>query len=369
MISNEGLTSHGTQKNLIGYCYDRELDTPHPSCSTNHVFINTAINSNSELARRYSSNGLNIGKADKGFSIVVTGYKHPKKLLKVPKKHDKPSVARMQTQWASGRHNTENSETITDKYAHFLFPNIPKLFDLSSAGINVNKASDSIGPEEKAQPYQTAHIQTQPETTHGVLGTTNHQENSGCSDNEFMCQVTEFSNEEGMMHFNRCIWKKLKCDMHQNCGFTYNNDEINCSLSGVGTEGDVIHGVPGPGHPIPWSISTMSLLIIIYLAIVLILVLVTMLLLRWHRALRTPLDVLTERYSTHFNCRKCLFCFWIILTEKNISTKIKFIISVDIHQQWDGAVMALQPLLVHLTDFKVMAMGNSLSHPLIWKLH
>merc|ERR1719210_1514291 len=38
----------------------------------------------------------------------------------------------------------------------------------------------------------------------------------------------------------------------------------------------------------------MSLLIIVYLAIVLILVLVTMLLLRWHKVLRTPLEVLSE---------------------------------------------------------------------------
>jgi len=44
----------------------------------------------------------------------------------------------------------------------------------------------------------------------------------------------------------------------------------------------------------PWSVSTMSLLIIVYLAIVLILVLVTMLLLRWHKVLRTPLDVLSD---------------------------------------------------------------------------
>ena len=117
----------------------------------------------------------------------------------------------------------------------------------------------------------------------------------GCSDNEFMCQVTEFSSKREMIHSNRCIWKRLKCDYHQNCGFTYNNDEINCSVSGF-DEGDTIGGDGGVnGNPIPWSISTMSLLIIIYLAIVLILVLVTMLLLRWHRALRTPLDVLSER--------------------------------------------------------------------------
>ena len=294
VIGNEGLTSHGTQKNLIGYCYDKELkDGSDHSCSTDHVYINTVINSNLELARRYNSNGLNIGKGDKGFSIVVTGYKHPKKVESVPKKHEKASVARMQTQWASGSRQEEHAETTTNRYAHFLFPNFPKLFDLRT-GLNVEKQSQAIRVDDKAQPYQTAHLQTKPETTQFMMDSLDEDESTGCSENEFMCQVTEFSNEKGMMHSNRCIWKRLKCDSHQNCGFTYNNDEINCSLSGGGGESDTVHGGMN-GSPIPWSISTMSLLIIIYLAIVLILVLVTMLLLRWHRALRTPLDVLSER--------------------------------------------------------------------------
>ena len=42
----------------------------------------------------------------------------------------------------------------------------------------------------------------------------------------------------------------------------------------------------------PWSISTMSLLIVVYMTIVLILVLVTILLLRWHKALRAPIEVI-----------------------------------------------------------------------------
>ena len=301
VIGNEGITSHGTQKNLIGYCYDRDLDSPDHSCGTNHIHINAVINSNLELARRYNSNGLNIGKEDKGFSIVVTGYKHPKKLETVPKKHNKPSVARMQTQWGSGIHHKENVETTTHKYANFLFPNIPKLFDLS-ASMNVDKFMHNGKAEEKrVQHYQKSNWDPERKITNYFSDIAGGQNDDGteCSKDELMCQVTEFSNKKRMMHTNRCIWKKLKCDHHQNCGFTYNNDEINCSLiTGAFENGDTVRnggGGGGNGTPIPWSISTMSLLIIIYLAIVLILVLVTMLLLRWHRALRTPLDVLSER--------------------------------------------------------------------------
>ena len=65
--------------------------------------------------------------------------------------------------------------------------------------------------------------------------------------------------------------------MFQNCGFTYNSDESECAF---------------PGALSPWSISTMSLLIVVYMTIVLILVLVTILLLRWHKALRSPIDVI-----------------------------------------------------------------------------
>ena len=296
VIGNEGITSHGTQKNLIGYCYDRDLEAPNHSCGTNHVHINTVINSNLELARRYNSNGVNIGKGDKGFSIVVTGYKHPKKVPPVPKKHDKPSIARMQTQWASGIRSKQVEETSTHKYANFLLPNIPKIFNLGTT-MNVDKHNSNYKPEDKAQSYQKSNWDPERKVTHYFSDIVGQEDDSGCTENEFMCQVTEFSNKKGMLHSNRCIWKPLKCDYHQNCGFTYNNDEINCSLTGGGfDEGDTIGGDGGVnGNPIPWSISTMSLLIIIYLAIVLILVLVTMLLLRWHRALRTPLDVLSER--------------------------------------------------------------------------
>ena len=256
-----------------------------------------------DATRRYNSNGLNIGKGDKGFSIVVTGYRNPKKIEPVPKKHNKPSVARMQTQWASGIRSKEQVETTTHKYANFLFPNIPKLFDLSTT---INEDAPNFIPNanknlrnDKSKAYQKSNWDPERKVIEYFDDVEGLKEDSGCSKDEFMCQVTEFSNKKGLLHSNRCIWKRLKCDYHQNCGFTYNNDEINCSLSSTGggfDEGDTIGGDGGvAGHPIPWSISTMSLLIIIYLAIVLILVLVTMLLLRWHRALRTPLDVLNDR--------------------------------------------------------------------------
>ena len=44
MIGNEGITSHGTQKNLIGYCYDTDLEGHYDhSCGTNQIRINTII--------------------------------------------------------------------------------------------------------------------------------------------------------------------------------------------------------------------------------------------------------------------------------------------------------------------------------------
>ena len=71
---------------------------------------------------------------------------------------------------------------------------------------------------------------------------------------------------------SRCIWSKLRCDYHQNCGRGHESDEMGCGY---------LRRVSGIHERLsPWSVSTMSLLIIVYLAIVLILVLVTMLLLR-----------------------------------------------------------------------------------------
>ena len=307
MIGNEGITSHGTQKNLIGYCYDTDLEGHYDhSCGTNQIRINTIINSNVEIARRYNSNDpSNMRKGNKGFSIVVTGYKNPRKIKSLPKKHNNPSVARMQTQWASGVRSSPKQEATEtqNKYAHFLFPSMPHLFDLSSSTNTINADKPMSNDKAEERTYQKSNWDPERKVTHYFSDTPSptvdvvETSSGGCSDNEFMCQVTEFSTQKELIHSNRCIWKQLKCDHHQNCGFTYNNDEINCSITPTGfDEGDTIGGDGGVnGNPIPWSISTMSLLIIIYLAIVLILVLVTMLLLRWHRALRTPLDVLSER--------------------------------------------------------------------------
>ena len=109
-----------------------------------------------------------------------------------------------------------------------------------------------------------------------------------CDENEFQCKPSEYDDRHVMPKSSpRCIWSKLRCDYHQNCGAGHTSDESGCGY---------LRRISGGIHErlSPWSVSTMSLLIIVYLAIVLILVLVTMLLLRWHKVLRTPLDVLSE---------------------------------------------------------------------------
>ncbi len=106
-----------------------------------------------------------------------------------------------------------------------------------------------------------------------------------CGQGEFTCPSNDFSAHSKQPH---CVWDRLRCDAHLNCGFLISGDESGCS------DNTLLHMGRG-GNSIPtWSISTMTLLIIVYLAIVLVLVLVTMVLLRWHKALRTPLDVLAE---------------------------------------------------------------------------
>ena len=321
MLNNEGLTSHGTQKNLIGYCYDiSNLN----DCRTDNIFLNAVIDSNLELARRNNSNGLNIGKGAKGFSIVVTGYKHPKEQTKVQSKHQKPSVARMQTQWSARNENAETkdaTETTTKRYFlngeyyHMLDGMLTKLpgyrrnwFDISSKKkeekVDKNVEPSMVGLDDNIElEDDTSHHRSVKNNREGNAGTSeNKGDSKGCSKEEFMCHVSS-SNLKGNSHLDRCIWKRLRCDFHQNCGFIHNNDEINCpknGVSGMGRGGNGGHGGINGNSINPWSISTMSLLIIIYLAIVLILVLVTMLLLRWHRALRTPLDVLSERYKIFF---------------------------------------------------------------------
>ena len=118
-----------------------------------------------------------------------------------------------------------------------------------------------------------------------------------CGKEEYQCRQSDSYDDHrrhqvdsasgsSMMQKSRCIWSKLRCDYHQNCGAGHQSDETGCGY---------LRRVSGIHERLsPWSVSTMSLLIIVYLAIVLILVLVTMLLLRWHKVLRTPLDVLSD---------------------------------------------------------------------------
>lgn len=187
VYKDERLNSHGTRQKLIGYCYD---DHTGHSCESKNFFLNVVIDSNLDLSRRYS---LTSGRAHRGFSIVVSGYRHPQKVEK-----------------------------------------------------------EVEGTEEKEQQ---------------------------CGEREFQC-----NNLDGSVHNNKphCIWDGLYCDTHQNCGFSFNEDEKCPSSSPT---------------PRDFSVSTMTLLIVIWLCIVSVLVLVTMILLRWHRSLRTPLDVITESRS------------------------------------------------------------------------
>ena len=98
---------------------------------------------------------------------------------------------------------------------------------------------------------------------------------------EFMCPNIDRALLEGP----RCIWKDLHCDSHANCGFIFNHDEGNCTnLPSMSSR----WGATGGSHRVPWTFSTMTLLIITYLASIVLLVMVTMLFLRWHRGLDPP---------------------------------------------------------------------------------
>ena len=100
---------------------------------------------------------------------------------------------------------------------------------------------------------------------------------------EFMCPNIDRALLEGP----RCIWKDLHCDAHANCGFIFNHDEGNCTnLPSTSSR----WGATGSERPrrLPWTFSTMTLLIITYLASIVLLVMVTMLFLRWHRGLDPP---------------------------------------------------------------------------------
>jgi len=101
-------------------------------------------------------------------------------------------------------------------------------------------------------------------------------EDGSCPETDMVCP-----NSDGGVHAERshCIWQKMMCDGHQNCGFLANKDEWSCRL----------------GRDTPWSFGTITVLVTIWIAIVTVLMLATVFLLQWNRvSFRTPMDVLTE---------------------------------------------------------------------------
>ena len=105
------------------------------------------------------------------------------------------------------------------------------------------------------------------------------EETGDCGEAEMMCPTSD-----GGAHGDRshCIWQKMYCDGHQNCGFLTNKDEWGCRL----------------GRDAAWSFGTITVLVTIWVAIVTILMLATVFLLQWNRiTFRTPLDMLAETRS------------------------------------------------------------------------
>jgi len=101
-------------------------------------------------------------------------------------------------------------------------------------------------------------------------------EEGACYEGEMTCPTTD-----GGVHAdkNHCIWQKMLCDGHQNCGFLVNKDEWGCRL----------------GRDTAWSFGTITVLVTIWVAIVTVLMLATVFLLQWNRiSFRTPLDMLAE---------------------------------------------------------------------------
>lgn len=97
-----------------------------------------------------------------------------------------------------------------------------------------------------------------------------------CKETEMVCP-----NSDGGVHasHNHCVWDKMVCDGHQNCGFLANKDEWSCRL----------------GRETPWSFGTITVLVTIWIAIVTILMLATVFLLQWNRlSFRTPLGLLSD---------------------------------------------------------------------------
>jgi len=100
-------------------------------------------------------------------------------------------------------------------------------------------------------------------------------ETGNCQEAEMVCP-----NSDGGIHVqSHCIWQKMLCDGHQNCGFLVNKDEWSCRL----------------GRDTPWSFGTITVLVTIWIAIVTVLMLATVFLLQWNRlSFRTPLDIISE---------------------------------------------------------------------------
>ena len=103
-----------------------------------------------------------------------------------------------------------------------------------------------------------------------------HADDAGsCGDAEMTCPNSDGGVHEG----NHCIWQKMLCDGHQNCGFLVNKDEWMCRL----------------GRETPWSFGTITVLVTIWIAIVTVLMLATVFLLQWNRlSFRGPLDLLAD---------------------------------------------------------------------------
>jgi len=101
-------------------------------------------------------------------------------------------------------------------------------------------------------------------------------EGGACSEGEMTCPTTDGGVHADTAH---CIWQKMLCDGHQNCGFLVNKDEWGCRL----------------GRDTAWSFGTITVLVTIWVAIVTVLMLATVFLLQWNRiSFRTPLDMLAE---------------------------------------------------------------------------
>ena len=105
------------------------------------------------------------------------------------------------------------------------------------------------------------------------------EETGECGEAEMMCPTSDGGAHGDQSH---CIWQKMYCDGHQNCGFLTNKDEWGCRL----------------GRDAAWSFGTITVLVTIWVAIVTILMLATVFLLQWNRiTFRTPLDMLAETRS------------------------------------------------------------------------